>query len=292
MKKRKKIRKAKSNGKLYMFWFRFSKNRLAVIGLFILIAMTTIAVTAPLFIDPELTEKQVHTDRLQGPSREHLLGTDCYGRDILARIVYGSRISLSVGFAVVGISLLFGGIIGSIAGFFGGRVDNTLMRLMDVFMAIPGTILALAVVAALGTTMVNLLIALAISRVPHVSRIVRAAVLSQSSQEYVEAARSYGCSVPRIIMRQVLPNALGPILVQITLSLGTTILAISGLSYIGLGIQPPTPEWGNMLSEAKEYLRLYPWQAFPAGIAIMLSVFSFNQIGDGLRDAFDPKLRN
>jgi len=211
---------------------------------------------------------------------------------MLARVVYGARISLFVGVATIATSLIAGSILGAIAGYYGGVVDNVLMRIMDVFLAVPQTIMAITIVAALGSSIFNLMIALSIAAVPKFARIVRSAVLSIKSSDYVEAAKAYGSGGARIIARYILPNAIGPIIVQATLNMATTILAISALSFIGLGVQPPTPEWGSILSAGKAQMRYYPYLVTIPGIAIVLAVLALNLIGDGLRDALDPRLKN
>jgi peptide/nickel transport system permease protein len=230
--------------------------------------------------------------RLMFPSLDHILGTDQYGRDEFARIIYGARISLSAGFVTVAISLTIGAIIGATSGYYGDRVDNILMRIMDVILAIPGLLMGITIVAALGTGTLNLLIALSISRIPQFARVVRSSILSIKSQEYIEAAKACGTKDSRIIAKHIIPNAIGPIIVQATLNMGTTILGIAALSFIGLGIQPPMPEWGSMLADARSQMRYYPYLVVSPGIAIVLAVMSFNLIGDGLRDALDPRLKN
>ena len=225
------------------------------------------------------------------PCRAHLLGTDNCGRDILSRIIYGGRISLIVSVMAVSISLVIGGIIGATAAYIGGRTENFVMRLMDIIMAIPGFLLAVSISSSLGSGILNTAIAIGIGGVPMLARIVRASVLSIKEQEFVEAACATGASGARIIFRYLLPNCLAPIIVQTTLNIGQSILAISSLSFIGLGVQPPTPEWGSMLSYGREYIRTFwPIVTFP-GIAIMLTLISFNVLGDGLRDAMDPRLK-
>lgn len=274
-------------------WHRFRKNKLAVVGLVLLIFLILVALGAGIFLDfNEDVAAQDIANKLQTPSAEHWFGTDKYGRDEFNRIVWGTRVSLSVGFLTVLVALSCGAIIGAVAGFYGGKVDNILMRIMDVFLAMPSTMLAIAVVSALGTSIVNLLIALALARIPQFARIVRSAILSVKGMDFVEAARAYGSNDGWIIFRHILPNAIGPIIVQTTTNLANTILGIAGLSFIGLGIQPPTPEWGSMLSEAKEHMRYYPHLVIFPGIAIVLAVLAFNLIGDGLRDALDPRLKN
>ena len=278
--------------RLGSIWFRFSKNRLALISLFILGIIVFMAIFANLFFDPSLVTTQDSSIRFLPPSVEHPLGTDNYGRDVLARVIYGGRVSLLVGFSAVIGALVVGGLLGAAAGYFGGRIENIIMRIMDIFMAIPSLVMAITVVAALGASMVNLVIALIVARAPQFARIVRSSVMSIRNQEYIEAAHACGTSNWRIIMRHIFPNILGPINVQATLQMGHCIIQIAGLSFVGLGISPPTPEWGSMLSEARDYMRTNPFLVVPPGVAIALTVFTLNRIGDGLRDALDPKLKN
>ncbi len=274
-------------------WKRLKKNKLAMIGLSILIIMLTIAVFADIIADYDtLAIKQNINIRLEGVSKEHWFGTDSYGRDIFARIVHGSRISLIIGIFAVSIPLVIGGLIGAIAGYFGGLLDNILMRLMDMLLAIPAILLAIAIVAALGPGMINLLIALSIAGIPGYARIVKSSVITIKDLEFVEAAEAIGAGTTRILIRHILPNILGPVIVQATLGIASTIINAAALSFIGLGIQPPKPEWGSMLSEGREYIRQAPHLITFTGIAIVLTVLSLNLIGDGLRDALDPRLKD
>ncbi|NLA14114.1 MAG: ABC transporter permease [Tissierellia bacterium] len=273
--------------------FRFKKNKLALFGLIIFALMVFMAIFADFIVDYETEAiKQNMQNRFSPPSKEHFFGTDNFGRDVFARIVFGARISLFVGIITVGISLFFGVLIGATAGYFGGKVDNILMRIMDVFLAIPQMLMAIAVVAALGTDMFNLLIALSVSQIPRFARIVRSSILTVKGQDYIEAARACGTSNSRIIIKHILPNAIGPITVQATLNVAITILVISALSFVGLGVQPPTPEWGSMMADSKSQLRYHPYLVIIPGIFIGLTVMSLNVIGDGLRDALDPRLKN
>lgn len=272
---------------------RFCKNRLAVIGLIIFVIMVLAAVFADVLVDYEAQAITQHLKiRYQFPGAEHIFGTDAYGRDVFARVLFGARISLSVGIVCIIFSLAAGSVIGAAAGYYGGRVDNLLMRVMDVFLAIPHTLMAICIVAALGTGTVKMLIALSIAQVPQFARIVRASILTVKGQEFVEAARASGGGDVRIILRHILPNAIGPIIVQATLNIATTIISITMLSFLGIGIQPPTPEWGSMMAEAKGQMRYYPYLVYIPGIFIGLTVLSLNLIGDGLRDALDPRLKN
>ena len=206
--------------------------------------------------------------------------------------MYGARISLLVGFVSVGIAVIIGGVLGAIAGYYGRRVDNLIMRFMDVLLAVPQTLLAIAIVAALGTGLMNLMIAVGISSVPTYARIVRASVLTIREEEYIEAARASGTSNTKIIIKHILPNCVAPVIVQVTLGIAGAILTAAGMSFIGLGIQPPNPEWGNMLSSGRDYIRGYAYMTMFPGLAIVITVLSLNLLGDGLRDALDPKLRN
>lgn len=206
--------------------------------------------------------------------------------------MYGARMSLLVGFVSVGIAVIIGGVLGAIAGYYGRRVDNLIMRFMDVLLAVPQTLLAIAIVAALGTGLMNLMIAVGISSVPTYARIVRASVLTIREEEYIEAARASGTSNTKIIIKHILPNCVAPVIVQVTLGIAGAILTAAGMSFIGLGIQPPNPEWGNMLSSGRDYIRGYAYMTMFPGLAIVITVLSLNLLGDGLRDALDPKLRN
>lgn len=271
---------------------RMKKNRGAMIGLVIISLMILLAILAPLIFDYKtVVIKQNIPDSLQTPSWKHWLGTDDLGRDLLARIVYGSRNSLGIGFASVAIALVLGGILGAAAGYFGRMVDMIIMRIMDVFLAIPATLFAMAIVAALGSSTRNLIIALTISAVPSFARIVRGAVLTVRDKEYVEAARAIGLTQGMIIFEHVVPNSLAPIIVQTTLQVASTILITAGLSFVGLGIQAPMPEWGALLSSGRALIREYSYLSLFPGMAIMLSILSLNLLGDGLRDALDPRLR-
>lgn len=285
-------KKSKKNSQLKEIWRRFRKNKSAMVGLVILVIFALAAIFADLIVPYERAIEQNGAVRLQGPSSEHWFGTDAFGRDTFARIVHGSRVSLSIGFAAVGISLIIGGFLGAAAGYYGGRADNIIMRIMDVFTCIPGILLALAIVAALGSSMTNLLIAITIANIPGFVRLVRSSILTVVENDFIEAARSYGAKDFRIIVKYILPNAMGPIIVQATMGIAGMILSASGLSYMGMGIQPPRPEWGAMLSEAKDYMRTAPYLLLFPGFAILISALCFNLVGDGLRDALDPKLKD
>ena len=270
-------------------WRRFRNNKLAMVGLVIVLVIVLSAVFADL-IAPYDYDKQSYEDRFLLPCVEHPFGTDNYGRDLLSRIIFGGRISLLVSLLGLVISLAIGAVLGATAGYFGGAYETTIMRLMDILMAIPPTLLAVSVSALLGSGVFNTALAVAISGVAPSSRMLRATVLSIREQEFVEAARARGSGHLRIIFRQILPNTLSPLIVDSTLRIGGNIMMISGLSFIGLGVQPPTPEWGSILNTGREFITTFwPMITFP-GLAIMLTMFGFNVMGDGLRDALDPKL--
>lgn len=288
-----KVYQYKKKSQLKAVWIRFKKNRLGMFGIIIFVLMLTAVLGADLYLNYENQAiSQQLSIRFSPPSLQHILGTDQFGRDVFARVVYGGRISMFVGIATIAVSLTAGAIIGSSAAYYGGKVDNILMRIMDVFLAIPNILMAITLVAAFGSSIMNLILAMGISQIPRMSRIVRSSVLSVIGQEYIEAARACGSSDARIIFRHILPNAMGPILVQSTQTVARSIITISSLSFIGLGISEPTPEWGSMLSEAKSQLRYYPHLAIAPGIAIVMTVMSLTLVGDGLRDALDPRLKN
>ena len=283
----------KKRSQLKMIMFRYSKNKLAVLGLIILIILSLCAIFADVIADYDTMAIEQHImEKLQPPSKEHWFGTDHYGRDVFARIVHGARISLSMGIGTVFVSLAVGSLFGALAGYYGGKVDNIILRVMDVFLAIPNILMAVTIVGALGGGLVNLLIALSISSVPKFTRIIRSSILTVRDMDYIEAAKACGTKDRRIILKHVIPNAIGPIIVNATLSLANVILSISGMSFIGLGIEKPMPEWGSMLAEAKAQMRYYPSLVIIPGICIALAVFGLNLVGDGLRDALDPKLKN
>jgi peptide/nickel transport system permease protein len=255
------------------------------VGLFVLLA-----VLAPLLAPYEPLRGRV-VDRLQGPSSAHWLGTDELGRDVLSRVLYGARISLQIQIAAVGLALLVGTALGVAAGYVGRWPDMVIMRLVDIMMAFPGIFLALAIIAALGTGLANVIVASAIFLVPQFARVVRGSVLTLKEMEFVTAARALGERDLTIVARYLLPNSLAPIIVQTTLRMATVLLTASGLSFLGLGVQPPSPEWGAMLSNARSYMITAPHVATVPGVAIMLVVLGFNLLGDGLRDSLDPRLR-
>jgi len=286
------VARPRRRNKAQTIWRRFRRNRLAIIGLGIILTLVLFAVFAD-FIGSyeEKAIKMNIKERHQHPSLEHVFGTDEFGRDIFIRVVHGTRISLFVGVISVSIALFFGGTLGSIAGYFGGKVDAVIMRLLDVLLAIPVILLAITIVASLGTSIINLMIAVGVANIPGFARVVRAAVLGVKSNEYIEAARAVGAPDHVIIFTHVLPNCFAPIMVHATLKVATAIMATAGLSFIGLGVQPPTPEWGSMLAAGRGFIRDHMHEVFFPGLMIMLSVLSLNMIGDGLRDALDPKLK-
>lgn len=270
---------------------RFLKNRLSILGIVILLVFVLASVFADL-IAPFPYDEQNLNAIYQSPSLEHPFGTDAVGRDQFSRVIYGGRASLSIGFAAVGIALVLGILLGCIAGFYGGRYDSVIMRVIDMMLAIPSVLLAIVITSALGASLFNLTLALGISSVPSYARITRASIMSIRGSEYIEAARLGGCSDARIIIRHVLPNILAPLIVQVTLGLGLAILNASSLSFLGLGVQPPTPEWGSMLAAARGEIRNYPYLLVFPGCAIALVVLALNMVGDGLRDALDPRMKS
>ena len=281
----------KKRSQLKEIWRRFRRNKQAMVGMCMLLLMIFSAIFASV-ISPYDPLQQDIINRLQPPSAAHFFGTDELGRDIFSRILYGSRISLTVGLIAVSISSVVGCALGAIAGYYGGVLDNVIMRCTDVLMAIPSILLNISIVAALGTGLQNVMIAIGISSVPAYCRIMRASLLSLKDQEFVDASRAAGASDPYIILNHILPNSLAPLIVQATLKIGGAILSCASMSFIGLGIVPPTPEWGAMLSTGRDFLRdALHLTAFP-GMAIMFAVFAMNLMGDGLRDALDPKLKN
>ena len=283
----------KKRSQVSAVWHRLKKNKLAMLGLFILCILIGLAVFADFIADYDtVVVGQDMSQRLLTPSLEHIFGTDQFGRDVFARIIHGGRLSLSLSIISMSVAVAIGACIGAVAGYYGGRVDDVLMRLMDILLAIPPMLMSISIVAALGQSMINLLIALAIAYIPVFARVIRSTILSIKGQEFVEAARACGTSNARIILRHIIPNAIGPIIVEATLTMGAAILVISSLSFMGLGIEPSAPEWGTMLYEGREVIRSSPYLVIFPGIAIALSVMSLNLLGDGLRDALDPRLKN
>ena len=269
---------------------RFMKNKAAVLGFAIIIVLVLCSLFPGQIAGDNYTEQDLR-NRSQPSSKEHILGTDELGRDMFTRIVWGSRTSLSIGLASITLAMVLGVTIGCIAGYFGKTVDNLLMRMIDVLMAVPNVLLGISIVAALGNSIGVLVLAIGLGSMPSFARVTRSAVIMVREMEYIEAARATGASDARIIWKYILPNSLAPIIVQVSMGLATSILTISGLSFIGLGVPAPTPEWGSMLSSGRAVIRDYPHIILYPGLAIMFSVFAFNLFGDGLRDALDPRLK-
>ncbi|NLY91709.1 MAG: ABC transporter permease [Firmicutes bacterium] len=293
MKKRRKNGGAVSGRSVWgLVWFRFKKNKLAMAGLFVLIFIMLAVLLAPLYVDYQAVVSQKITNRFKAPNATNWFGTDQFGRDLFARVVYGGRISLFVGLAVIMLSFVAGCILGGLAGYFGGVVDQVIMRIVDMFMAIPAILLSMAVVAALGNGTGKMLIALAVAQTPRFTRIVRSSIMGLRNQEFIEAAKCYGSSSARIIFKHLLPNGMGPVIVSTTLTLGQVIINIASLGFLGIGVASPTPEWGTILSETKAFIRYYPYLGLIPGACIALSVMAVNFIGDGLRDALDPRMKN
>ncbi len=272
-------------------YWQLRKNKLAIIGLMIILFFIIIALVAP-YLTSNTYSTINAADRLHPPSSQYWFGTDDLGRDIFTRIVYGARISLMVGFFAVTGALIFGTLLGVLAGYYRRWVDMLISRIFDIMLAFPSILLAIAIVAILGPSLQNALIAIAIINIPIFGRLVRSKVISIRQEEYILAAKAQGMKSGRILFHHVLPNSLGPIIVQATLGFGTAILEAAALGFLGLGAQAPTPEWGRMLSDARQYIQSAPWTVLFPGLSIMLVVLGFNMIGDGLRDALDPKMKN
>lgn len=270
---------------------RFIKRKVSVIGLVILCLFFFMAIFGPLFF-PEGPLEQNLREIGQGPSLEHPCGTDYLGRDILTRIVYGARISMYISFTGVLSGCFVGIVLGVLAGYFGGWVDSVISRVIDVLLAFPSLLLAIVVVAILGSGTGNTIVAISIFSIPSIARMVRGVVMTNKDAQYIGAAKVIGESSFKIICKHIVPNSVSQMIVNVTLNLGSAILTSSSLSFLGLGVQPPNPEWGAMLNKAKDVLRSNPWEAIFPGIAITLVVMSFSLVGDGLRDALDPKLKN
>ena len=285
-------RNPKKKSQVKEIWRRFRKNRIALFGLVLFIFILLVVIFADVIVENSKAMIQVIPNRLKPPDSEHPFGTDNFGRDIFARVVHGSRYSLLVGMGAVAIGMLIGGLLGAIAGFYSGIIDSTIVRIMDTIMCIPLMLLVLSIVAALGASLVNVLVAMMIANIPIYTRVVRSVVLSVAGQDYIEAAKSCGTPNRWIIAKHVLPNAIGPIIVQATMAVGTMIINAAAISFLGMGIQPPTPEWGAMLNEARMHMIDYPHTVVFPGLAIGITALSLNLMGDGLRDALDPKLKD
>jgi peptide/nickel transport system permease protein len=272
-------------------WRRFRKNKMALVGLGIVVFFILLAIFAPLLAPYDFKEQNL-AERLQPPSSKHLFGTDDFGRDIFSRVIYGARISLWVGFFSVLGSVIVGSLLGIIAGYYGRWIDGIISRLFDIMLAFPSILLAIGIVAVLGPSLQNALIAIAVINIPNFGRLIRSRVLSIKQEEYVMAAKAIGMSDMRILFHHILPNSMAPIIVQGTLAIATAIIEAAALGFLGLGAQPPNPEWGKMLADSKDFLTQAPWTMIFPGFAIMLTVLGFNLMGDGLRDALDPRMKN
>jgi len=272
-----------------IFWRRFRRNKLAMLGALIIFSLAVVAVIAPL-IAPFNPNQQDILHRLEPPSHKHLLGTDDLGRDLLSRIVYGTRVSLFVGFVAVGIAIMIGSLLGLISGYFGGRLDSLIMRFVDIMLCFPTFFLILMVIAFLEPNIWNVMVVIGITGWPGLTRLVRGECLSVREREFVQAAKALGLSNRRVMFVHLLPNVMAPILVSATLGIGGAILTESALSFLGLGVQPPTPSWGNILTAGKDYITLAWWLSLYPGLAILITVLAYNLLGEGLRDVLDPRM--
>ncbi|MBB5355583.1 peptide/nickel transport system permease protein [Anoxybacillus mongoliensis] len=272
-------------------WIRFRKNKMALVGSGIVLFFILLAVFAPFIAPYDMNDQQLSL-RLQAPSKDHIFGTDDFGRDIFSRVVYGARISLWVGFFSVLGSVVIGSLLGIIAGYYGRWIDAVISRIFDIMLAFPSILLAIGIVAVLGPSLKNALIAIAVINIPNFGRLIRSRVLSIKQEEYITAAKAIGMSDARILFHHILPNSMAPIIVQGTLAIATAIIEAAALGFLGLGAQPPNPEWGKMLADSKAYLTQAPWTMIFPGLAIMLTVLGFNLMGDGLRDALDPRMKS
>jgi peptide/nickel transport system permease protein len=286
------FRRPSDEGGARRFLAKLIRTRLAGVGFFIVVFFVLMALFAP-FIAPQDPYKQKVTNMLKPPSTANWLGTDQLGRDILSRVIYGSQVSLQVGMIAVSLSLLTGVTLGLIAGYWSNTwLEQVIMRVMDALLAFPALLLALGLVAALGASLQNVIIAVSVVGVPAYARLTRGQVLSVKEREYIEAARTVGSSDTRIILRHILPNVTAPLIIQSTLGIALAILAEAGLSFLGLGVRPPTPSWGGMVADGRSFLDSDPWLIIGPGTAIFLAVLGFNFLGDGIRDVLDPRLRN
>lgn len=284
-------KKMKKESAFHAVFVRLRQNKTAMFGIGLFFVMLILSILSP-WITPYSYAEMDLSSAFQGPSMQHWFGTDNLGRDILTRILYGGRFSLTIGLISVLMAALVGVAFGSVAGFFGGRIDNLFMRFLDIFQAIPGMLLTIAISAALGSGFGNTIFALALSRIPEFARVIRGSVMKVRDMEYMEAAEAIGCSTFTRIVRYTLPNSIAPVIVSATMGIANTVLTLASLSYIGLGIRPPAPEWGAMLSQARGYVRSYPYMLIFPGICIAITVLALNMFGDGLRDALDPKLKD
>lgn len=283
--------KEKDYSPLFETWKQFKKNRLGVTGAIIILILILLGVFAGVIAE-EGYNNQNFDIRLEAPSAEHWFGTDAFGRDVFNRIVYGAGISLKVGVVSVLGSIVVGALLGIMAGFYGRWVDTLISRIFDIILAFPSILLAIGIVAVLGPSLTNALIAIATINIPRFGRVIRSKVLSLKEEEYITAARSVGMRDSRILFKHILPNSVAPLIVQATLGIATAILDAAALGFLGLGAQPPKPEWGTMLSDSFQYIQQAPWTVIFPGLAIMFAVLGFNLMGDGLRDALDPHMKN
>ncbi len=283
---------SRKKSEFFDIWKRLKRNKIAMFGVVMFTLIVLMTVFADIIVPYDRAIEQNAANRLQNPSVEHWFGTDSFGRDVFARIVHSSRNSVTLGIVTVAVGITIGGILASIAGFYGGKVDKWIVRAADTLMCIPFMLLALAIVAAIGASYNNVLIALMIAYVPSFTRVIRSTVLTVVGQDYIEAAKACGAPDYQIIVKHVLPNSIATIIVQATMSVGSVIIAAAALSYIGMGIQPPAPEWGSMLSESKSYMMSAPYLVLFPGLAITITALSLNLMGDGLRDALDPRLKD
>ena len=286
--KKKKNKKRSQFGEV---WHRLKKNKIAVASLIILILIFLTSALAPV-LAPYNYDQEDFNASFAKPSKEHLLGTDRLGRDILSRLLYGSQQSLKIGIYSTAFAAVAGILLGALAGYYGGRIDNLIMRFLDIYQGIPMFLLCVTLAAVLGLSLRNAIIAIAISSVPGYARMMRASILTVGEMEYIEAARAINATDKRIILKHIIPNAISPLIVMITMSMGSSVLAGAGMSFIGLGVQAPSPEWGAMISDARSFLRGHGELALYPGICVIITVLAFNLLGDGLRDALDPRLKN
>lgn len=272
-----------------IIWRALWRNKLAVAGAIIILILIFVALSSP-FLSPYSPKESNYSKILKAPDKENLLGTDELGRDVLTRIIYGSRISLLVGLVAMIIAIIIGSIIGALAGYYGGKLDIILMRIVEIFLAIPVIFLILTIIAILGPSLWNVMVVIGLTSWPGVARLVKAEFLTLKERDFVQAARAIGASDLKIIFRHILPNSVSPILVSATFRVAGGILTESALSFLGLGVQPPTPSWGNMLSTGRFYIDIAWWLTLFPGLAILITVLAYNLLGEGLRDAFDPRL--
>lgn len=293
MGKKKYVLNAAKQSQIADVWFRLKKNKAAMCGLVVIIIIALLAIFADVIADYETKViAQYPAERYQTPSWEHIFGTDAYGRDIFARVIHGARYSLMFGIVCTAVSLVGGALIGASAAFFGGKVENIIMRILDTIACIPAMLLTLSLVSAFGAGLQSLMLAISIGSIPSFARVVRSVVLTVVRQDYIEAAKATGVGTFRTIVFHVFPNAIGIIIVDATMNIAGLIMSAASLSFIGMGIQPPAPEWGAMLSEAQSMMRLYPHTVLFPGMMIVITALSFNLLGDGLSEALDPRMKD